>query len=50
MDAGGGEGEMHGNSNMETYIKIDSQWNCCMAWEIQTGLCMKLEGQDGGGR
>ena len=22
----GGEGEMHGNSNMETYIKIDSQW------------------------
>ena len=31
MDMGrGGEGEMYGKSNMETYItifKIDSQWN-----------------------
>ena len=29
MDTGGGEGEMYGKSNMETYItirKTDSQW------------------------
>ena len=37
----GGEGEMFGKSNMETYIticKIDSQQGiCCMAQETQTG-------------
>ena len=37
----GGEGEMCGKSNMETYIticKIDSQPSiCCMAQETQTG-------------
>ena len=47
----GGEGEMYGESNMETYItmcKIDSQqeFAVCLR-ELKQGLCIKLEG--GGG-
>ena len=58
MDMGrGGEGEMYGMSNMETYIticKIDSQREFA-AWlrKLKQGLCINLEGWDGremGGR
>ena len=47
----GGEGEMYGKSNMETYIaicKIDSQWEftACLR-ELKQGLSINLEGQDG---
>ena len=53
----GGEGEMYGKGNMETYIithKIDSQWECAV-WlrKLKQGLCINLEGSDGqemGGR
>ena len=52
----GGEGEMYGKSNMETYItmyKIDSQWEFAV-WlrKCKLGLCIHLEGWDGeeGGR
>ena len=41
----GGEGEMYGRSNMETYIamcKIDSQ---CMAQETQTGVPSQPRGK-----
>ena len=46
----GGEGEMHGESNMETYItvcKIESQWEFAV-WprELKQGLCINLEGWD----
>ena len=46
----GGEGEMYGENNMETYIticKIDSQWEFAV-WlrELKQGLCINLEGQD----
>ena len=51
-----GEGEMYGESNMETYIticKIDSQWEFPV-WlrKLKQGLCINLEGWDGemGGR
>ena len=49
----GGEGEMYGESNMETYItifKMDSQWEFAV-WlrELKQGLCMHLEGWDGEG-
>ena len=49
----GGEGEMYGESNMETYIticKIDSQWQfaVCLS-ELKQGLCINLEGRDGEG-
>ena len=49
----GGEGEMYGKSNMETYIticKIDSQWEFAV-WlrKHKPGLCINLEGQDGEG-
>ena len=49
----GGEGEMYGESNMETYIticKIDSQWECAI-WlrKLKQGLCVNLEGWDGEG-
>ena len=49
----GGEGEMYGMSNLETYIticKIDSQWEFA-AWlrKLKQGLCINLEGQDGVG-
>ena len=38
------EGEMYGESNMETY-KIDSQWEFAV-WlrELKEGLCDNLEG------
>ena len=49
----GEEAEMHGESNMETYItiyKIDGQWefSVCL-WERKQGLCINLEGWDGEG-
>ena len=49
----GGEGEIYGKSNMETYItmcKIDSQWEFA-AWlrKLKQGLCINLEGWDGEG-
>ena len=49
----GGEGEMHGKSNMETYTticKIDSQWEFAV-WlrKLKQGLCINREGWDGGG-
>ena len=53
----GGEGEMYGESNMETYIticKIDSQGEFAV-WlrKLKQGLCINLEGWSGrelGGR
>ena len=47
----GGEDEMYGRSNMETYIticKTDSQWEFAI-WlrKLKQGLCIKLEGWDG---
>ena len=49
----GGEGEMYGNSNMETYIticKIDSQQEFAV-WlkKLKQGLCINLEEWDGEG-
>ena len=42
------EGEMYGESNMETYIticKIDSQWEFAVCLrELKQGLCIYLEG------
>ena len=47
----GGEGEMYGESNMETYIticRIDSQWEFAVCLrELKQGLSINLEGQDG---
>ena len=47
----GGEGEMYGESNMETYIaicKIDSQWEFAVCLrELKQGLCNNPEGWDG---
>ena len=44
----GTEGEMHGKSNMETYIticKIDSQWEFAVCLrKLKTGLYINLEG------
>ena len=53
----GGEGEVDGKSNMETYIamcKIDSQWAFAV-WlrKLKQGLCINLEewnGREMGGR
>ena len=52
----GGEGEMYGESNMETYItiyKVDSQQKFAV-WlrKLKQGLCINLKGWDveGGGR
>ena len=47
----GGEDEMHGKSNMETYIticKIDSQWEFAI-WlrKLKQAFCINPEGQDG---
>ena len=47
----GGEGEMYGESNMETYItmcKIDSrrEFAVCLR-ELKQGLCINLEGWGG---
>ena len=52
MHMGRGEGEMYGNSNMETYIticKIDSQRDLAV-W--LRGLCINREGwaEEGDGR
>ena len=49
----GGEGEMYGKSNMETYItmcKIYSQREFSV-WlrKLKQGLCINLEGWDGDG-
>jgi len=49
----GGEGEMYGKSNTETYIiicKIDSQWEFAV-WlrKLKEGLYINLEGWDGEG-
>ena len=48
-----GEGEMYGESNMETYImvyKIHSQWEFAICLrELKQGLCINLEGWDGEG-
>ena len=44
----GGEGEMYGKSNMETYItkcKIDSQWEFAVRLrKPKQGRCINLEG------
>ena len=42
-----GEGEMYGESNMETYVKIDSQqeFAVCLR-ELKQGLYINLEGWD----
>ena len=47
----GGEGDMYGNSNMETYItisKIDSQqeFTVCLR-KLKQGLCINLGGEMG---
>ena len=47
----GTEGEMHGKSNMETYIticKTDSQQELAL-WlkKLKQGLCINLQGWDG---
>ena len=43
----GGEGEVYGESDMETYIticKIDSQWEFAVCLrELKQGLCDNLE-------
>ena len=49
----GGEGEMYGKSNMESYIticKTDSQWEFAV-WlrKLKQGLCINLKGWDGEG-
>ena len=49
----GGGGEMHGESNIETYItvcKIDGQWEFAV-WlrKLTQGLCINLEGWGGEG-
>ena len=49
----GGEDEICGKSNMETYIticNIDSQWKFAV-WlrKLKEGLCINLEGWDGVG-
>ena len=49
----GGEGEMYGESNMETYTiicKIDSQWEFAVCLrEFKQGFCINLEEWDGEG-
>ena len=49
----GGEGEMYGESNTETYIticKTDSQWEFAVCLrELKQGLCINLEGWNGEG-
>ena len=53
MRGRGGEGEMHGESNMEAYItvcKVDSQREFAV-WlgKVKQGLCINLEECDGEG-
>ena len=47
----GGEDDMYGESNMETYIttcKINSQWEFVVRLrKLKQGLCINLEGWDG---
>ena len=47
----GREGEMYGDSNMETYTticKIGSQWVFAVCFrKLKPGLCINLEGWDG---
>ena len=47
----GGEGEMRGENNRDTYFticKIDSQWEFAICLrELKQGLCINLEGWDG---
>ena len=56
MDTGGGEvgeGEMSGESNMETYIticKICQQEFAVWLRNLKQGLCDNLEGWDGEGQ
>ena len=49
----GGEGEIYGKSNMETYIttcKIESQREFAVRLrKLKQGLCINLQGWDGGG-
>ena len=49
----GGEGEMYGESSMETYstvCKLDSQWEFAICLrKLKQGLCINLEGRDGKG-
>ena len=49
----GGEGEMYGGSNVETYFticKIDSPWEFSVHLrELRQGLCDNLEGWGGDG-
>ena len=49
----GGEGEMYGESNMETYIttcKTNSQWEFAVCLrKLKQGLCINLEGWNGAG-
>ena len=49
----GGEGEVYGASNMETYItiyKIDSQWEFAICLrKLKQGLCINLERWEGEG-
>ena len=44
----GGEGEMYGKNNLETYItiyKIESQWESTVCLrKFKQGLCINLEG------
>ena len=44
---------MYGESNMETYIttcKIESQWEFAVRLrKLKQGLCINLQGWDGGG-
>ena len=48
---GEGEGEMYGNSNMETYITIVDRQQEFAVWlrKREQGLCINLQGQDGEG-
>ena len=49
----GGESEMYGERNMETYVticKIDGQWEFAVCLrELKQGLCINLEGWNGEG-
>ena len=55
MDIGerGGEGEIYGKNNMETYstvCKIDCQWEFAVYLrKLKQGLCINLEGWGGQG-
>ena len=47
-----GEGDMYGESNMESYIticKIDSHWEFAVCLrKLKQGLCINLKGWNGG--